>query len=271
MKHKRLALIGLLSPIFIVGFCLFGLLFLGGLSWLIFGPANNGPITHIATVGPFFTAKILPGVSSEPDPASGAAPASQPGPNAAVQPQGDPNQAGGIQQAAAGPALTDEEVATQLGFALPAGSVNSITYEGVGSRLVIPAMSLDAPIVLAPIENQTWNVDDLDQKIGHLEGTARPGANSNLVLAGHVTLDSGIYGPFAGLGQLNPGDTIIVYDNDQRFEYMVDSHQTVPRTAVEVTFPTDTAQITLITCNNWNAEAERYDERLVVKGHLITN
>jgi LPXTG-site transpeptidase (sortase) family protein len=105
--------------------------------------------------------------------------------------------------------------------------------------------------------------------VGHLEGTAPPGSDSNIVLAGHVTLAADVYGPFAGLAQLAPGDLVMVYEGDKEFQYTVDGYQMVERTAIEVTHPTDTGQITLITCSNWNREAGRYEQRIIVKGHLL--
>jgi LPXTG-site transpeptidase (sortase) family protein len=156
-------------------------------------------------------------------------------------------------------------------FALPPGSVNSITQEGVGTRLVIPRLNLDAPIVFAPINGQSWQVDHLGQAVGHLEGTAPPGSDSNLVLAGHITLSASVYGPFAGLSQLIAGDEVLVYEEAVAHKYVVDDYQVVDRTAVNVTYPTPTGQITLITCNNWSSEEGRYLERLVVKGHLVKN
>lgn len=143
--------------------------------------------------------------------------------------------------------------------------------EHPATRLVIPAMNLDVGVMLAPIVNQTWKVDDLGQDlVGHLEGTASPGAASNLVLAGHVTLAHNVYGPFAGLGNLEPGDPIIVYDGDQPYTYIVDYRQLVDRTAVDVTYPTNTARVTLITCSNWSDQLGAYQERLIVVGHLAS-
>ena len=164
---------------------------------------------------------------------------------------------------------TAAEIEEALGFAVPEGAVNSITQEGLANRLVIPKLSLDAPIVLSPIENQTWQVDHLGQAVGHLEGSAAPGSNSNIVLAGHITLSAGVYGPFAGLAQLAPGDVIIVYDEGQAFQYITDGYQVVDRTAIEVTDPTETGQITLITCSNWDRNEGRYLDRMVVTGRLV--
>ncbi len=136
------------------------------------------------------------------------------------------------------------------------------------TRVVIPRLNLDSPVALSPLENETWKVDHLNQAVGYLEGTALPGVDSNFVLAGHVTLASGVDGPFINLNRLAPNDEILVHSNGQEFVYVVNTIQTVNREAVEVTHPSDNAEITLITCSNWNSAENRYIDRLVVKGHL---
>ncbi len=141
--------------------------------------------------------------------------------------------------------------------------------ERPATRLVIPALDLDIPVTISPITNQTWQVDHLGQDlVGHLEGTASPGDPSNVVLAGHVTVAHNVYGPFAGLGQLESGDPIILYTGDQSFTYIVDYRNLVDRTDIQVAFPTDTARVTLITCSNWSDELGAYEQRLIVVGHL---
>jgi LPXTG-site transpeptidase (sortase) family protein len=140
---------------------------------------------------------------------------------------------------------------------------------GQATRLVIPLLNLDAPVLLAPVVNETWQVNHLEQAVGHLEGTAPPGSNSNLVLAGHVTLAQGVYGPFAGLAKLPPGALLLVYAGEDIFYYVVDSLHKVDSGAVQVTYPSTTGQITLITCTTWSGEQKRYVERLVVRGHLL--
>lgn len=147
---------------------------------------------------------------------------------------------------------------------------SAVTQKGIATRLVIHKLGLDRPVVLSAVENGTWRVDHLGQAVGHLEGTARAGSTSNIVLAGHVTLATGEYGPFAGLGQLTFGDLVTVYEGDAVFNYRVESLQVVGRTSVEVAYPSETGEITLITCTNWNSVEGRYIDRVVVKGHLVT-
>jgi LPXTG-site transpeptidase (sortase) family protein len=241
--------------------CIVGILLMGIVSWLVFKPERSPQtIRKIATVRPLpHPMTLATGEANEP---STTEPPPTPEEEVAEIVKHHPV------EAEEAPTATPnvEEV---LGFALPPNTVNSVTQTGVATRLVIPKLNLDAPVLIAPIENQTWKVDHLEQAVGHLEGTAPPGSDSNIVLAGHVTLAAEVYGPFAGLAQLAPGDLVMVYEGDQEFQYAVDGYQKVERTAIEVTHPTDTGQITLITCSNWNRDAGRYEQRIIVKGHLL--
>jgi LPXTG-site transpeptidase (sortase) family protein len=171
-------------------------------------------------------------------------------------------------EAGAAPSVSEQAQAAPE-IALPPGSVNSITQEGVGTRLVIPKLNLDAPIILSPLEGESWKVDHLGTDyVGHLEGTAPPGSASNIVLAAHVTVSAGVYGPFANLGNLAAGDEVYVYQGEQAFKYVIADYQVVDRTAIDVTYPSEQGEITLITCTNWSSQEGRYLERIVLKGHL---
>ncbi len=266
MKRKLLATVGLVSPI-LLGLCAFAILFMGAVGWLFFG-ADDSDIVKVATVGPLFTFKIFDDETATADDeaelASISSGAEQVGESTDTQ---QVNVSANLEADA--PSLTTAEIEEQLGFALPENSVNSITGQGLANRLVIPKLNLDAPVMIAPIKNQTWDVSQLGQAVGHLEGTARPGSGSNVVLAAHVTLETGEYGPFAGLGKLSAGDSVYLYEGGQQYEYVIEGRETVDITAVEVTYPTETEQLTLITCNNWNSDEGRYVERLIMKGHLL--
>jgi LPXTG-site transpeptidase (sortase) family protein len=152
-----------------------------------------------------------------------------------------------------------------------AGQVANPATGGLATRLVIPALGLDTSIVPAPRQGDSWQVDHLGQSVGHLEGTTAPGVQGNIVLAGHYTMaeTNGGWGPFHELKRLLPGDRVIVYRGEEMFEYIVDDFQTVESTAVEVTHSTDTSQLTLLTCSQWDRSRGEYTKRLVVKGHLL--
>ncbi|MBI1879489.1 MAG: sortase [Chloroflexi bacterium] len=256
MKRRLIMVMGIASPMLLAG-CAAAILLVSIAGWWLLKPEQKSRIIQVIPLAPLKTpvAEVTSVAGENPATEASAVPEAE---LSAEIPEAQPDDF-----------IPSNPIEEALGFALPAGSVDSITQEGVASRLVIPKLNLDAPVVIAPIQNETWQVDHLGQAVGHLEGTAPPGSNSNIVLAGHVTISEGVYGPFAGLGNLTAGDTVTVYEGDQKFDYVVDGYQTVDRTAIEVTYPTATGQITLITCNNWSSEEGRYIERLVVKGHLI--
>jgi LPXTG-site transpeptidase (sortase) family protein len=251
--RRRLIALGIISPL-LLAICVFALLLMSVTGWMMLQPEDSPQIVkRIATLAPLSLPNNEPELITE----------TQPTPETAQTTEADQSV-----NSAAEPTATPD-IKTELGFALPPNTVNSVTRQGIASRIIIPKLQLDAPVMLSPIKDQTWDVSHLEQAVGHLEGTAPPGSNSNIVLAGHVTLAAGVYGPFAGLAQLAEGDLIVVYDGDQSFQYVVDGYQTVERTDVQVTHPTDTGQITLITCSNWNRDEGRYDQRIIVKGHLL--
>ena len=101
--------------------------------------------------------------------------------------------------------------------------LSSAVTNSPATRLVIPAMELDRSVILSPIVGETWQVDHLDQQIGHLERTADPGSDSNMVLAAHVTLaPDGRDGPFVNLRSLAPGDAVTVYRGNQPYTYRIE-------------------------------------------------
>jgi LPXTG-site transpeptidase (sortase) family protein len=127
--------------------------------------------------------------------------------------------------------------------------------------LVIPALGLAAPVVEVPLQNGTWDMQALTMEIAHLGATANPGQNSNVVLAGHVTIVGGI-GPFYKLEQLQDGDQVTVYVGERAYTYRIASRQRLAPTDVEIVQPTDHEQLTLITCTTWDAANRRYLERI---------
>ena len=167
------------------------------------------------------------------------------------------------------PALQSQPETAAVGSNNPVVPAPPDLTDWLATRLVIPSVALDAPVIISPIVGDTWDVDHLDQEVGHLERTAGPGSASNVVLAGHVTLaPDGRAGPFKRLRELVPGDLVTIYKGEQPFTYRVDHTRTVKPTDIEVTYPTNEPTLTLITCLNYNSAEGRYEDRLVVIGYL---
>lgn len=136
------------------------------------------------------------------------------------------------------------------------------------TRLVIPALGIDAPVVEVPITNKTWPVSGLTYEIAHLEGTANPGEKNNMVLAGHVTLRRGA-GPFLHLESLEPGDMAIVYAGEQAYAYRVVTKRYIEPTDVSIAYRTPDPILTLLTCTDWDAVNRRYNQRVAVIAELV--
>jgi sortase A len=168
------------------------------------------------------------------------------------------------------PAVTPN-IGQQPAPAAPIPEPPATTLGGLATRLVIPAIGLDIPVVLAPYQGDSWRVDHLGYLVGQLEGTAPPGSTGNIVLGGHFTLaeTNGGPGPFYNLKQLMPGDTVLVYRGEESFAYVIDGFQTVDATSVEVTYSTEIPQLTLLTCTQWDRNQGQYVKRLIVKGRLL--
>lgn len=154
---------------------------------------------------------------------------------------------------------------------VPTAAVPAAASNDLATRLVIPAIGLDTAVVLAPRLGDSWDVDHLGQIVGQLENTAPPGTGGNTVLAGHYTLaeTNGGPGAFYKLKKLVIGDIVTVYQGEEKFDYIIDSFQTVDEKAVNVTFSTGVAELTLLTCSQWDRNQGEYLKRLIVKAHLL--
>lgn len=123
------------------------------------------------------------------------------------------------------------------------------------SRIVIPAIDVDAPIV----GGVTW--EDLKKGVGHLPGSANPGERGNMYLAAHNDIFGEI---FRYLDKLELGDEFFVYSGDQSYRYLITSKRVIEPTDVSVMYPTTEPIATLQTCYPYLVDTHR----LVVVGEL---
>jgi LPXTG-site transpeptidase (sortase) family protein len=137
------------------------------------------------------------------------------------------------------------------------------------TRIVIPALKVDAMVRYVPFEGLTWPIQGLREYIAWLGETSWPGLGSNTVLAGHVTVEGIGDGPFRYLESLKEGETIEVYTEEGLYTYAVRNHLTVDETDLGVIRPTTSAQLTLITCTGWDTTLSIYRFRRVVVADLV--
>ncbi len=139
-------------------------------------------------------------------------------------------------------------------------------------ELFIPRLGLagSVPIIEIPLRNQTWDVRELGQYIGFLQGTtwvsdADAETGGNTVLAGHIQITEGVPGPFRDLDLLEVGDSIFVAERGTIYEYAVTAIDVVAPDDIEVAYPTREPVLTLVTCTAWNQFRGVFAERLVVR------
>jgi len=103
-------------------------------------------------------------------------------------------------------------------------------------RLSIPRIGLDLAVV------EGTRKEDLLKAPGHLAGSALPGAPDNCIIAGHRDLH------FRRLGDLRPGDRVILETGRKEVEYRVVRTRVVRADDTSVLAPAREPLLTLITC-----------------------
>jgi LPXTG-site transpeptidase (sortase) family protein len=130
------------------------------------------------------------------------------------------------------------------------------------NRIIIPKLGKSVPLVdmsTEHIEGENWV--DLEKQIQsglrggvvHYPGTAKPGQFGNVFITGHSSYypwDPGQFKDvFALLGQLEVGDTYIVYYNQKKYEYRVfEKKEVMPDNVQVLEQPRDKKISTLMTC-----------------------
>jgi sortase A len=125
-------------------------------------------------------------------------------------------------------------------------------------HLHIPVLDLETTIQEVYVVDGAWQV--ASYAVGYHHGSALPGMDGNMVMAGHAGLRGAV---FRDLGRLQPGDTIWIDTGGWRYTYQVRERKNVWPTQVDVMDATPTPVLTLITCTNWDTQ------RLIVIADLV--
>jgi LPXTG-site transpeptidase (sortase) family protein len=136
-------------------------------------------------------------------------------------------------------------------------------------ELEIPKLDVDIPIVGIPKTEDGWDVTWLWDDAGYLNGTAFPTWEGNTAITGHVTLPSGLPGPFAGLGKLSWGDEIVINFFGMRYVYSVREVRWVRPVDMSPLGHEELDWVTLITCSGFNGRTDTYLFRTVVRAVLV--
>jgi sortase A len=123
-------------------------------------------------------------------------------------------------------------------------------------RIEIPRLHLRATV------REGTSDATLDVALGHIAGTALPGENGNVALAGHRDR------LFRGLKDIAPGDQIVFETPTGKFAYQVEGTQIVKPTDVGVLKPGVYPELTLVTCYPFTYIGSAPD-RFIVKARQV--
>jgi sortase A len=138
----------------------------------------------------------------------------------------------------------------------PAAAAPKFSRGELVGRLVIQRIHLQASV------REGDDDDTLAVALGHIPGTALPGENGNVGVAGHRDR------LFRHLGELARNDEIQLQTPSAAYIYMVDNMAIVKPNDVSVLKPARRGRLTLVTCYPFHyigAAPERY----IVEAHLI--
>jgi sortase A len=115
-------------------------------------------------------------------------------------------------------------------------SPDPLVEGGVLGEIQVPRLHLKAIVV----QGDSHTI--LRRAVGHIPETALPGEPGNVALAGHRDTF------FRPLRNIRLGDSITLQTPTGAFQYLVESTEVVPATAVEILNATPGHTLTLITC-----------------------
>ncbi len=127
---------------------------------------------------------------------------------------------------------------------------------GLVGRLEIPRLHLEA-VVREGTGDKT-----LDVALGHISGTALPGQNGNVAIAGHRDR------LFRGLKDIEPSDQIVFETLHTKFVYQVEGTQIVKPAEVSVLKAGVYPELTLVTCYPFSYIGSAPD-RFIVKARQV--
>ncbi|MFT5195029.1 MAG: LPXTG-site transpeptidase (sortase) family protein [Cellvibrionaceae bacterium] len=136
-------------------------------------------------------------------------------------------------------------------------------------QLILPSIAITSTIVDVPIISGNWDISQLDQDAGILEGFKKhPEGSGPLVIVAHATTQWPTAGPFANLQLMSLGDPIILKIEDTEYLYELSRFLIVDTTNVGVLNKNGEDGIVLVTCGNYNSLTGLYGSRLVAYGNL---
>ena len=128
-----------------------------------------------------------------------------------------------------------------------------------------PKLGLLTSIIGVLQSGGSWDVSWLGETAGYLNGTAFPTWSGNSVITAHVTLPSGLAGPFADLKSLRFGDQVIVHGWGERYIYEIRRLDLVSPADRQIFRHAEGSWLTLVTCHGYDERENVYRWRVAAR------
>jgi len=134
------------------------------------------------------------------------------------------------------------------------------------ANLSAPSIGISADIVDVYLDGQSWDVSQLGNNVGHLQGTGWFDKAGNIGLAGHVEMGDGRTGIFRNIEKMAKGDPILLTLGALKRNYEVTDIKRVKPDDLSILSPDAVDTITLITCDigAYDLLRNTYGDRVVV-------
>jgi sortase A len=162
-----------------------------------------------------------------------------------------------------GAALYQDYESKQLDAVLRGAQPAAQTHASTAERRVLGRLEIPT-LGVSTIVREGEDARTLQLAVGHIAGTALPGAAGNMGLAGHRDTF------FRRLREIDPGDVIRLVAVDGTYTYVVDSTQIVDPDDLWVLDPTPEPSLTLVTCYPFTYLGSA-PERFIVRARLVPN
>jgi LPXTG-site transpeptidase (sortase) family protein len=156
-------------------------------------------------------------------------------------------------------------------FVMPVAAVEDGDFDAseFDVTISIPSIEVEAPIVTLfirafPDGQVTWDTSEITSEVGYLDGLPWFGEGGNVVLGGHSELAGREPSVFYDLDDVELGDEIIVNDKGEEFVYIVTDVFEVEQYDLSILYPTNSEQLTLMTCDTDSLVGGVYNRRVVV-------
>lgn len=130
-------------------------------------------------------------------------------------------------------------------------TVENVVREALPAQLRIPSITLDVGVKPATVRENDWEF--FTDAVSFWDGSARPGEGGNVILYAHRDKH------FQRLEEAAIGEQAVIETENRRYTYTITKFRVVSPDQMEAFAPTDSEQLTLLTCTN-----ENDDDRLVV-------